>query len=111
MKLMVKNPDDKESNTVDFEILIPAPEFIRGDGNGDGFVDLSDGIAVVFHLFLGGLLPCEDAADTDDDEDLQLDDAIGIFDFLYRNGPQPGAPFPRRGPDPSGVGGALDCDL
>ena len=42
--------------------------FLRGDGNDDGTIDLTDAITILNYLFLGGVVPgCLDAADADDD--------------------------------------------
>jgi hypothetical protein len=78
------------------------PQFIRGDPNLDRKVDVSDPVAVIFHLFLGVPVTCEDAADSNDDEALNLTDAIYLFDQLFQGGPTPPAPFPLQGVDPAG---------
>jgi len=45
--------------------------FIRGDANADGRSDLSDAVALLGYLFLGGAnVPCDQAADADDSGDL-----------------------------------------
>ncbi len=83
--------------------LCEGGRFRRGDANGDATVDLSDGIAVLSFLFLGGPAPaCADAADTDDSGALDLGDALRVFDFLFLAGDVPPAPGPVRcGFDPS----------
>ena len=106
--LKVRNVDGQESGTLPFSILEPPPMFIRGDANGDGDVNISDALKIVFHLFRGSEIPCADAADTDDDEELAVTDAISLLDFLYRSGPVPASPFPLEGVDPSGA--ELACD-
>ncbi|MBI4601121.1 MAG: lamin tail domain-containing protein [Planctomycetes bacterium] len=85
-----------------------APQFIRGDANLDGSVDLSDAVRVLFHLFRGLEVPCEDSADADDDEALSLTDALHVLGHLFKDGPPPAAPYPARGPDPGGAG-PLGC--
>jgi hypothetical protein len=81
--------------------------FIRGDANRDGAVDLADALKVLFYLFIGAPLDCEDAADVDDGEALDLTDPIALLQYLYLDGPPPGAPFPAKGSDPAGDG--LGC--
>ncbi|MEM7263367.1 MAG: carboxypeptidase-like regulatory domain-containing protein, partial [Planctomycetota bacterium] len=45
----------------------PTTPFLRGDSNGDGLVDLSDGIFILSLLFLGGpSSTCEDSLDAND---------------------------------------------
>jgi len=72
-----------------------------GDCNQDGSVDLSDGICVLRHLFLGQpeVLPCgngnyRDAPnlqllDTNNDGGGDLADAIHILTYLFQGGPAP----------------------
>ena len=75
--------------------------FSRGDTNGDGSVDISDGIATLQYLFLGGAADCEDAADANDDGVVDVSDGIFILDFLFKGGRAPPPPYPAPGLDPS----------
>jgi hypothetical protein len=79
------------------------PEFVRGDASGDGKIDLSDAIATLQFLFLGGEDPaCPDAADDDDSGRLDLTDPIYVLQYLFLGGEAPPAPGPRAcGPDPT----------
>ena len=82
--------------------------FVRGNANRDAVVDLSDGIAILLHLFAGGSsLSCEDAGDVNDDGTLGITDAIQLLDFLFRGGQGPRPPFPTAGLDPTAD--AYDC--
>jgi hypothetical protein len=87
--------------------------FHRGDANGDGPTDISDGIAVLATLFAGREPPrCRDAADANDDGALNVSDAIFIFHYLFtatRLLPHPGAMPAPCGLDPEerGFGQAL----
>ena len=47
------------------------------------------------------VLPCEDAADGNDDGDLNIADAVGILQHLFNNGGPLPAPFPNEGQDPT----------
>ncbi|MEM7233468.1 MAG: dockerin type I repeat-containing protein, partial [Planctomycetota bacterium] len=77
-------------------------EFRRGDVNDDRFVDVSDAIAGLRHLFLGEVeLRCEDSADVDDDGRLNVSDPIYLLAYLFRGGPAPLDPFEIRDVDPS----------
>jgi hypothetical protein len=81
--------------------------FVRGDANGDGKIDLSDGIAILQFLFLGASEPaCRDAADVDDNGRFELTDAIRDFNWLFLGGPRPGPPSPS-----GGQYAAVDCGL
>ncbi len=82
-------------------------EFIRGNANGDGSVDLGDGITILGYLFASGAIPCLSAADTTDDGQIDITDAIFIFTYQFVNGAPPPAPFPDCGVDPTPD--SLDC--
>lgn len=75
--------------------------FRRGDVNDDGPVNLTDAIALLEFLFLGGEPPsCFDAADTDDTGTLLITDAIYLLSWLFLGGCPPPAPGPHDcGPD------------
>ncbi len=67
--------------------------FRRGDSNGDGTVDLSDGIRLLLSLFdQVGMPSCADAADANDSGALDLADAVFTFEFLFNGGAVPPAP-------------------
>jgi hypothetical protein len=83
--------------------------FLRGDANGDVILDMSDPIALLTHLFLGGRAPgCLDAADADDSGILDLTDAVYSLTFQFLGGPLPASPYPDCGPDPTPD--ALGCE-
>ncbi|MEE3053763.1 MAG: lamin tail domain-containing protein [Planctomycetota bacterium] len=107
VRVTVRNVDAQVSNAVDFNITPPPAQFIRGDSNGDGRVDVSDAVKIVFHLFRGAELSCADAADINDDEALNITDAVRLLDHMFRGGPAPASPYPALGRDPAGDG--LDC--
>ena len=75
-------------------------DFVRGEVNQDGAVNLTDGVAILQYLFQGGAAPaCEDAADVDDDGQVILTDAVYLLNFLFAQGVEPPAPFPEPGAD------------
>jgi arabinan endo-1,5-alpha-L-arabinosidase len=85
-------------------------QFVRGDANADGKVDISDGIAVLGFLFQGaGSPPCESAADSNADSSLDVSDGVYLLSFLFTAGPPPKAPFPGCG-QPAAAG-SLGCSL
>ena len=86
------------------------PEFVRGDTNLDGNVDLSDGVKTLEFLFLGGApVACLDAADANDSGDVNIADASGVFNFLFLGAAPPPEPGPATcGADPTGD--TLSCD-
>ncbi len=83
-------------------------EFIRGDSNLDGTVDLADAISTLAVLFSGAdPFTCPDAADVNDDGTLTIADPISLLGSLFSGAPDPPAPYPEAGPDPTPD--SLDC--
>jgi hypothetical protein len=76
-------------------------EFVRGDLNGDGRVNLQDVVSTLGYLFQSRFLSCVDAADFDDNGEAELVDAFGMLDFIFRRGAPPAAPYPGPGTDPT----------
>lgn len=82
-------------------------EFLRGDVNLDGRVNITDAVADLAALFRGARPPCDDAADANDDGALSIDDPLAILGYLFVGGelPAPGTLAP--GADPTCD--TLDC--
>jgi hypothetical protein len=80
----------------------PSVPFIRGDSDGDGRLNITDGVFTLSHLFLGGVNPlCEDATDADDRGTVELTDAVYLLNHLFLGGSEPPAPYPLPGNDPT----------
>ena len=97
------------------ELDVPEPgatgdgEFVRGDANADGRTDLSDAVATLAALFLGGAAPpCVSAADSNDDGAVNVSDPSFTLNFLFLGGPAIPAPTAGCGTDPTADG--LSCD-
>lgn len=59
--------------------------FRRGNCNGDGVVDISDALTILFFLFAGRAEPpCLDGCDVTGNEAVALDDAIALLNYLFR---------------------------
>lgn len=85
-----------------------ASEFIRGDANTDGIVDVADVLYTLNFQFSGGPIRCEDALDSNDSGDLDLSDGLYSLAYLFSFGDEPPAPFDWCGEDPTAD--ALGCD-
>ncbi len=84
-------------------------EFIRGDVDLSGAVNLSDAVLTLDWLFRQAAGPaCEDRADPNDDGEINLTDGVYILQFLFARGPAIAAPYPDPGTDPTADG--LSCD-
>jgi len=78
------------------ELIAP---FIRGDGNGDGKIDLGDAIAILNILFAGSpaFVPA-DALDVNGDGTRDIGDPIYLLNYLFVSGSAPPPPFLRDDP-------------
>ncbi|MEE8143357.1 MAG: hypothetical protein V3T77_09680, partial [Planctomycetota bacterium] len=75
--------------------------FVRGDANGDGFLNVADAISSMNYMFGTNtiLLLCEDALDANDDSSLNIGDPIFVLNRLFSSGPPLPPPFPNCGID------------
>lgn len=93
-----------------------APIFHRGDTDGNGMIDLTDGVVTLNILFAGAEdIDCKEAQDFNNDSLINLTDAVATFSFLFSGGAPPEAPGPTTqpcGPDPDAPGSPQDlgCD-
>lgn len=79
-----------------------AAEFIRGDVDANGALEITDSVRIFTFLFVGGQeIACQDAADANDSGVLDITDGIYLLNFLFRGGGAPPAPFPDCGADES----------
>lgn len=86
----------------------PAPDFQRGDATSDTIFGIGDPVAILGYLFAFTPLGCLNAADCDDNEVVNVADAIYALSALFLVGsPQPPAPHPGCGADPTP--GPLTC--
>lgn len=86
-----------ESATASFTLPVSVPEFRRGDVDGSGGVTIADPVQLLSYLFLDPLLEprCLDAADGNDNGQLDISDAVFLLQHLFLAGaPQPPAPGP-----------------
>lgn len=89
-----------------FKLLLSpgGSDFIRGDANNDATADFADAIYVLDFLYSGGMAPdCFDAADINDDGRIDLSDSLYLILHLFLSAPQPPAPYPAAGQDPTFV--------
>jgi len=71
-------------------------------------VEITDAILVLGRLFLGEAeVPCLDAADANDDGEVDISDPVAILGYLFTGGTPLPPPQPEPGPDPTGDG--LGC--
>ena len=88
-------------------VTLSEPEFIRGDANANGGVNVTDCSYILNHLLPNPDFPCEDASDCNDDGTLTIVDASYLLNNLL---PSPNLPPPNGtcGVDPTPDD--LNCD-
>lgn len=86
---------------------VDVQNYVRGDVNEDGGVNVADAVSLLAHLFQGGAGPaCAEVGDINTDGGTDIGDPICILLFLFAGGHPPHAPYPDCGsvaPD--------DCDV
>ena len=80
-----------------------ATPFLRGDLDGNGKINILDGVLSVQAQSLNAPLAhdCADALDANDDGKLDGSDAVAILQFIFERGPEIAPPFPACEPDPT----------
>ncbi len=84
-------------------------EFVRGDVNFDGRIDIGDVTAILLYLHMSGELPCRDAADANDDGTLGISDPIWLLEYLFSTQGQSPPPPPTQSPGQDPTPDPLDC--
>jgi hypothetical protein len=73
---------------------VTGTRFVPGSANGDGRLDIADGIFVLSYLFRDGPDPkCLKAADANGDCEINLADAVAIIYYLLQPGVPPATPY------------------
>ncbi len=93
-------PDDRSlvRAWIDQGAIGPPEDFVRGDANADAWLDISDAVTILLHLFENAMTPCEKSADADDGGSLEMTDALLLVQWLFVSG-SPAAEPMECGPD------------
>jgi hypothetical protein len=74
----------------DIEVTPRKSEFICGDCNGDGVVELSDVVYLISYLYRGGPAPIPyPSGNLNGDSIINLGDLVYLINYLYKSGPPP----------------------
>ena len=85
-----KRSEILDSIMVFFGAWNPAPSYIFGDANADGFVNVGDAVYLISYVFRGGPEPDPLlAGDANGDCDSNVGDAVFIINYVFRDGPAP----------------------
>ncbi|MCK4857965.1 MAG: hypothetical protein KAT58_08360, partial [candidate division Zixibacteria bacterium] len=72
-------------------VVITVSEFIRGDVNGDQFINIADITFLLAYIFAGGPAPVPLlAADADSSGSVNIADASYLIAYIFAGGPPPG---------------------
>ena len=83
------------------------PDFIRGDCNDDGDLDVADAVNGLNILFGNTKTECEVSCDANDDDTFDISDSVYSLTHLFQMGSPPPEPFPGCGGDPTP--GGITC--
>ena len=75
-------------------------DFIRGDTDTNGSLELTDAVVLLQFLFTGGALDCLATADVNDDSQLNIADPGTLLAYLFIGGAAPPEPISACGQDP-----------
>jgi hypothetical protein len=82
--------NDPTTPTAVIPVAVTVTEYVCGDANGDGMVNLADAVYVINYVFTGGPAPEPlDSGDADGDGTVNLSDAIYLINFVFKGGPPP----------------------
>ncbi len=76
--------------TVGAELTVVGSAYVCGDANGDGDVNIGDGVTIINYVFKDGPAPdplC--IADVNDDNDVNVADAVYLINYIFKSGPPP----------------------
>jgi hypothetical protein len=100
--LRIVNPDGRYVEIPNaYTYDLPPVTFIRGDADRNDTVNLGDAVTILEYLFASGVLRCLDAADTNDDQQIDIGDPIELLGYLFGDEDPPPDPFPDPGLDPT----------
>ena len=74
-------------------------EFLRGDSNYDGSVNVADVVRLIDVIFNGVATICDATDDANGDETRNIADPIYLLSYFFSMGPPPPLPFPLCGPN------------
>jgi len=90
IKVIAKDENGVFSEWSD-ELTVAISEYIRGDANGDGVIDIADVVYLINYLFIDG--PAPDplwVGDANCDDVVNIADVVYLINYLFTGGPPPG---------------------
>ena len=90
--LRAKDDDDQYSGFATAQQIFVdlTPQYICGDANADGMVNVSDAVSIINFVFAGGAEPQPyESGDTNCDITVNVSDAVWIINFVFTSGNSP----------------------
>ncbi len=73
-----------------FDVVLP---YVCGDANGDGDINVADGVYIINYVFKSGPAPEPlEAGDANCDGDNNIADGVYIINYVFKSGPEPCCP-------------------
>ena len=80
-------------NYIPYQQEVDVSDYIRGDANADGLINIADAVYLLNYLFTGGPAPEPLAAgDANCDGKVDIADVVYLVNYLFLGGPPPGCP-------------------
>jgi hypothetical protein len=65
-------------------------EYIPGDADGSGAIDIDDVVHLINYIFNGGLAPVPlESGDADCSGEIDIDDVVYLINYIFNGGPEP----------------------
>jgi len=87
---VVDSDSPANKDTLFVHITVEMPEWICGDANESGDIDIDDVIFIIDYVFAGGPEPNPlESADVNCIDDIDIDDIVYLIEYLFNGGPDP----------------------
>jgi hypothetical protein len=82
---------ESETSAIDGQVTMIGYDFRRGDGNGDGTVNIGDAVYLINFIFRGGPAPVpNEAGDPNCSDNVDIGDIVYLVNYVFKGGPPPG---------------------
>jgi len=86
------SPKNVDTMSLVFHVT-EAQQYVVGDANGSGDIDIDDAVHLIAYIFAGGPAPDPtEAGDADCTGGVDIDDVVYILTYVFSGGPEPGDP-------------------
>ncbi|MEZ5358876.1 MAG: FG-GAP-like repeat-containing protein [Candidatus Zixiibacteriota bacterium] len=74
-------------------VVLAEPQYLCGDANGDGMLNIGDAIFMLYFIFQGGPTPVPiQSADANADNNVNVGDVVWHVNYIFKGGPAPCCP-------------------